>query len=483
MFGICLLADKHFFTAELRSLSEIRRLEIFELFFPVICIILYSLRCSAISLRLCGEKGAKSGMKVLVVGGGGREHALVWKIAQSKHVSQIFAAPGNPGIARHAQCIDISATDVKGLLAFAKESKVALTVVGPEAPLVAGLADAFKKEGLRVFGAGAAGAQLEGSKGFAKELMRAYSIPTARYERFNTYNSALEYARSADLPFVVKADGLAAGKGVSVCHTREDAAAAVDRAMKERAFGESGDTVIIEECLVGEEASIICLTDGGTIAALETSQDHKPAYDGDKGPNTGGMGAYSPAPVVTSEMHGLIEREIMLLTVHALKSRGVQYQGVIYLGLMITADGPKVLEYNVRFGDPETQPLVVRLKSDLVELMQLTVDGRLEEAVIEWDPRPAVCVVLASGGYPGKYEKGKEITGIEEAQKDKDVVVFHAGTALADDRLVTAGGRVLGVTALGADIADAKRRAYEALGKIHFDGMHCRGDIADKALK
>ncbi len=422
-------------------------------------------------------------MNVLVVGGGGREHALAWKIAQSRLATTMYAAPGNPGIARVAECVDIAASDVKGLLKFAKDNAIDLTVVGPEAPLVAGIADAFKKEKLKLFGPVAAGAQLEGSKGFAKELMRAHSIPTARYERFNTYNTALEYVRVVAMPVVIKADGLAAGKGVTVCRERAEAIEAVDRAMKERVFADAGDTVIVEEYLEGEEASIICLTDGRTIASLATSQDHKPAFDGDKGPNTGGMGAYSPAPIVTDAVYDLTEREVMLPTIHALKVHNITYRGVVYIGLMIADGEPKVLEYNVRFGDPETQPLVVRLKSDLLEIMMLTVEGKLDQAKIEWDSRAAVCVVLASGGYPGKYEKGREITGIDEAQSDRDVVVFQAGTARNGDRLVTAGGRVLGVTALGQDIKAAQQKAYEAVGKIHFDGMHYRRDIADKALR
>jgi phosphoribosylamine--glycine ligase len=421
-------------------------------------------------------------VNILVIGSGGREHALAWKLAQSRNAGDIFVAPGNPGTARCAQNVDISPSDVKELLKFARKNSIDLTVVGPEAPLVAGMADIFRREELRVFGPTAAGAQLEGSKAFAKELMRAHSIPSARYERFNAYNSALEHARNAELPFVVKADGLAAGKGVTVCRTREEAIEAVDNAMKERIFGEAGDSVIIEDCLVGEEASMICLTDGRTIAALETSQDHKPAFDGDTGPNTGGMGAYSPAPIVTRQVYDLVEREVMLPTIHALKARGIGYRGALYFGLMLCEGEPSVLEYNVRFGDPETQPLMARLKSDLLELMMLTVEGKLDEAAIEWDRRAAVCIVLASGGYPGKYEKGREITGLEEAEKDKDVVVFHAGTGLADGRLVTAGGRVLGVTALGADIAGARDKAYEAAGKIHFAGMHYRKDIAHKAL-
>ncbi len=422
-------------------------------------------------------------MNLLVVGSGGREHALVWKIAQSERAGKIYAAPGNPGMAEFAECVDIAPGDIRGLAKFASEKKVGLTVVGPEMPLVDGIADLFAGEGLKVFGPPKAGAQLEGSKGFAKELMRAHSIPTARYERFNTYNTALEYVKNADLPVVVKADGLAAGKGVIICREREEAIDAVDRAMKERVFGDAGDSVIVEEFLEGQEASIIFLTDGSTIAALETSQDHKQVYDNDKGPNTGGMGAYSPAPVVTSEVYGQIEEDMMLPTVHALKALDVDYTGVIYIGLKITEDGPKVLEYNVRFGDPETQPLLMRLRSDIVELMDLAARGELEQASIDWDPRPAVCVVLASGGYPGSYEKGKVITGIEDALKDEDVYVFQAGTALAGGKLVTAGGRVLGVTALGADIKAAKQKAYEAVDKIHFDGMHCRRDIADKALR
>jgi len=423
-------------------------------------------------------------MNVLVVGSGGREHALAWKLAQSKKdVDTIFAAPGNPGISRHAECVDIPASDIKKLLKFAKENNIGLTVVGPEAPLVAGITDTFLREKLKVFGPVAAGSQLEGSKGFSKEMMRAHSIPTARYERFNTYNAALEYVRGAKLPLVVKADGLAAGKGVTICAEHNEAISAVDEAMKERIFGEAGDSVIIEECLEGEEASIICLTDGQTIAPLETSQDHKPALDGDAGPNTGGMGAYSPAPVVTRPVYEMVEREILLPTVHALKVSGINYRGVIYVGLMIHEGEPKVLEYNVRFGDPETQPLMMRLKSDLLHLMMLTVEGRLDEAEIEWDNRPAVCVVLASDGYPGKYEKGLEIMGVEDAEMDADVVVFHAGTSRSNGKLVTAGGRVLGVTALGTDTASAQQKAYEAVKKINFKGMHYRTDIADKAVK
>ena len=422
-------------------------------------------------------------MNVLVVGGGGREHALAWKLARSALVKRVFAAPGNPGIARVADCVNIPATDIRKLLKFAKDNGVALTVVGPEAPLVAGIADAFRREGLKVFGPGKAGAQLEGSKAFAKELMRSHSIPCARYEHFNTYNGAIEYVRKAPLPLVVKVDGLAAGKGVTVCTTREQAVGAVDAAMKERIFAEAGDTVVVEEFLSGEEATMTCLTDGRSVLSLESSQDHKSVFDGNNGPNTGGMGAFSPAAIVSPEVYRHFEREIMLPTVHALKVRGTPFVGVIYFGLMVSSEcEPRVLEYNVRFGDPETQPLVLRLKADLAEILLLAVENKLDQADVDWDRRPAVCVVAASAGYPGSYRKGLEITGIEDAQGDPDIVVFHAGTAVEDGRLVTAGGRVLGVTALGATASQARQKAYAALQKIHFEGMHFRRDIAGGAV-
>ncbi len=422
-------------------------------------------------------------MRVLVVGGGGREHALVWKIAQSPQVDTLYAAPGNAGISEHAECLDIGAEDIDGLLEFARSQGIDLTVVGPEVPLVAGVVDRFREAGVRIFGPDKEAAQLEGSKVFAKRLMREARVPTAEFHVFDEPTTAHQYLDSQDAPIVVKADGLAAGKGVLVCRSIDDSHQAVDAIMVDRRFGEAGRQVIIEECMVGEEASILALTDGKTIYPLPTSQDHKPIYDGDGGPNTGGMGAYSPAPVVTPEMEEHITRQILVPVVHALRVRGIRYRGVIYAGLMMTPGGPKVLEFNVRFGDPETQPILMRLKGDLVPALEAVVDGRLQETSLEWDDRPAVCVVMASGGYPGSYEKGKPIIGLEDAAGMTDVAVFHAGTASADGRLVTDGGRVLGVTALGETVAEAKARAYDAVKKIQFDGAYYRTDIADRAIR
>lgn len=422
-------------------------------------------------------------MRVLVVGGGGREHALVWKIAQSPQVDTLYAAPGNAGMSEHAECLDIGAEDIDGLLDFARSQGIDLTVVGPEVPLVAGVVDRFREAGLRIFGPEKEAAQLEGSKVFAKRLMREAHVPSAEFRVFDEPATAHQYLDSQDAPIVVKADGLAAGKGVLVCRSIDEGHQAVDAIMVDRRFGEAGRQVIIEECLVGEEASILALTDGKTIYPLPSSQDHKPIYDGDGGPNTGGMGAYSPAPVVTPEMEEHITREVLVPVVHALRVRGIRYRGVIYAGLMMTPGGPKVLEFNVRFGDPETQPILMRLKGDLVPALEAVVDGRLQETSLEWDDRPAVCVVMASGGYPGSYEKGKPITGLEDAAGMTDVAVFHAGTASADGRLVTNGGRVLGVTALGGTVAEAKARAYDAVKKIQFDGAYYRTDIADRAIR
>ncbi|MFP4058277.1 MAG: phosphoribosylamine--glycine ligase [Candidatus Brocadiia bacterium] len=421
-------------------------------------------------------------MKVLVVGGGGREHALVWKIAQSPKVSQVYCAPGNAGIAELAECVDIEAEDVQALRHFAERQGVDLTVVGPEAPLVAGIVDRFEAHGLAIFGPTARAAELEGSKVFAKHILRKHGIPTAGYAVFDTVDAAEEHVRKAPLPLVVKADGLAGGKGVSVCHERAEALAAIDRVMKERVFGDAGNKVVVETCLVGEEASILALTDGKTIIPLPTSQDHKPVCDGDQGPNTGGMGAYSPAPVVDEAQYARIERQILIPIVHAMNCEQRPYRGVVYAGLMMTDDGPRVLEFNVRFGDPETQPILLRLRGDLVPALLAIARGNLQDVSLAWDPRPAVCVVCASGGYPGAYEKGKPITGLDQVAAMDDAVVFHAGTARREGRVVTAGGRVLGVTALGDDIQSAMDRAYEAVGKVHFEGMHYRADIGAKAL-
>lgn len=421
-------------------------------------------------------------MKVLVVGGGGREHALVWKIADSPMVDRVFCAPGNAGIAGLAECVKIDATDVLGLRKFARENSVDLTVVGPEAPLVKGIVDLFDSAGLRVFGPNQQAARIEGSKVFAKQLMQRHSIPTATFRTFTAPERAKSYLEMVGTPIVVKADGLAAGKAAIVCHTLDEAYEAVDRIMIRKEFGASGAQIVIEACLVGEEASMIAFTDGRTIAVLPSTQDHKPIFDGDKGPNTGGMGAYSPAPVVTDELASQIEREILVQTVHGMNREDKPYHGTLYAGIMVTDEGPQVLEFNCRLGDPETQPLLMRLESDLVPILLATLDGTLEDADIRWDERPTLCVVMASGGYPGAYQKGLPIEGLEEVAGMEDVVVFHAGTALDDGRVVTSGGRVLGVTARGDTIQQAKDRAYEAVGKIHFEGAYCRSDIGQKAI-
>ncbi len=431
-------------------------------------------------------------MNVLVIGSGGREHALVWKLAQSPHVDRLWVAPGNAGTEREARAenVPLKAEDIPGLLAFAKENRVGLTVVGPEAPLAAGIVDAFQESKLAIFGPSRAAARLESSKVFCKNLLRQADVPTADYHVFRSADDAERFIRDRypsseeDVAVVVKADGLAAGKGVTVCRNRRDALEAIDRIARRKEFGEAGSQLIIEERFDGEEASVLAITDGRTIVTLPPCQDHKPAYDGDVGPNTGGMGAYSPAPLVDPEMLGWIEEHIFVPTVHAMKRGRHPVRGVLYAGLMITHQGPKVLEYNVRFGDPECQPLLMRLQSDLFELLDATVHERLEEiSPPRWDPRPAVCVVMASEGYPGSYTKGHPIRGLDEAAALPDVKVFHAGTAREGDEIVTAGGRVLGVTALGDTIPAAKRRAYEAVRCIRWEGAWCRKDISDKALK
>jgi phosphoribosylamine--glycine ligase len=421
-------------------------------------------------------------MNVLVVGGGGREHALVWKIKQSPLVENVYCAPGNAGIAREAECIPVSATDITGLRRFARQNEIGLTVVGPEAPLVKGVVDEFEAAGLRVFGPSMAAARLEGSKVFAKQLMDRNNIPTADFRVFNAPERAKAYLEMVGAPIVVKADGLAAGKAAIVCRTLEEAIEAVDRIMVRKEFGDAGNQLVVESCLTGEEASMICITDGRTIAVMPSSQDHKPALDNDEGPNTGGMGAYSPAPVIDAALSSQIEREVLVQTVHAMNREERAYRGILYAGIMVTADGPEVLEYNCRMGDPETQPLLMRLKSDIVPIIEAVLDGKLDEVDIEWDERPTCCVVMASGGYPGSYRKGVPITGISDADRVEGVKVFHAGTALEDSEVVTAGGRVLGVTAIGEDIQEARDRAYEAVGRIHFEGAHYRTDIAQKAL-
>jgi phosphoribosylamine---glycine ligase len=423
-------------------------------------------------------------MNILVVGNGGREHALAWKIAQSPRADRVFVAPGNAGTAADAENVEIAATDVSNLLAFARQNKIELTVVGPEAALGAGLVDAFQREGLRAFGPTRAAAELETSKVFCKNLLRHADVPTADYRVFRDARGAVTYLKDRDdTPVVVKADGLAAGKGVIVCDNRDQALAAVERIALKKEFGEAGNQLIIEERLHGQEASVLALTDGHTLITLPSCQDHKRAHDGDTGPNTGGMGAYCPTPLVTDELLQRVEEKILVPTVHQMKRSRRPFRGVLYAGLMVTSQGVEVLEYNVRFGDPECQPLLMRLKSDLTDLLEATVDGRLDEiAPPEWDPRPAVCVVMASEGYPEKYETGQPIRGLDEAATMSDVKVFHAGTVLREGQVVTHGGRVLGVTALGSSISAAKLQAYTAVKSIRFSGAWCRKDISDKAL-
>jgi len=422
-------------------------------------------------------------MKVLIIGGGGREHALVWKLSQSPRVDKIFCTPGNAGISELAECLDIKVENIESLLNFARYEWIDLTVVGPEAPLVMGIVDTFMKEGLRIFGPPASGALLEGSKVFAKGFMLKYGIPTAEYKTFTSYLHAEEYVRLKGAPIVIKADGLAGGKGVFVAESVDEAVDALKKIMKERVFGDAGNRVVVEQSLKGEEASFMVLTDGKTILPLATSQDYKRIYDNDRGPNTGGMGAYSPAPVITKRLHSEIMSGIMKPLLKGLKREGIDYRGVIYAGLMICNGKPYVLEFNCRFGDPEAQPVLMRLKGDLFDVMKATVDGRLRDVKLSWRKDVAVCVVISSKGYPNSYEKGKIIRGLDTLKGRDDLFVFHAGTSLSDGELVTSGGRVLGVTALGKNIKDAKDRAYMAIGNIHFDGMHYRKDIGDKALK
>jgi phosphoribosylamine--glycine ligase len=430
-------------------------------------------------------------MRILVIGSGGREHALVWKIAQSKLADKIFCAPGNGGIADLAECIDIKAEDIPRLLDFARKEKIDLTVVGPEAPLASGIVNEFNNYKLRIFGPNKKAAQLEASKVFAKELMAKYKVPTADFKIFDSADEAKKYIEKIGAPCVVKADGLAQGKGVIVAKTIDEAKQAVNSIMQERIFGDAGNRVIVEDCLEGQEASIIMLADSKEVIPLASSQDHKRIFDNDQGPNTGGMGAYSPAPIVTKELFEEIIQKVVYRTIDGLVKEGIDYRGTLYAGIMITKDGPKVLEFNVRFGDPETQAVLPRLKSDLLEAMLATTESKLNKLVnlggLSWDNRACVCVVCSSGGYPGDYEKGKVITGLEEVAKMKDVVVFHAGTKKLPTpnpqlQTVTNGGRVLGVTGLGDTIKNAIDNTYRAVEKIHFEGMHYRKDIGRKAI-
>jgi phosphoribosylamine--glycine ligase len=422
-------------------------------------------------------------MNVLLVGGGGREHAIAWKLAQSEQLKKLYIAPGNPGTAKCGENVPISADDTEKLVDFSKQNKIELVIVGPEAPLAAGLVDAVEAAGIKAFGPNREAAQLEADKAFAKQLMRSAAVSTAEGRVFDRFNDAKAYIASRDEPVVVKAAGLAAGKGVFVCDDPSDGILAAEKIMCDKAFGESGSRIVVEDKLLGEEASILAFVDGHNIYVMESSQDHKPIGDGDTGPNTGGMGAYSPAPVVSETLMNQITREILVPIVDAMNRNGTPYKGILYAGLMITAAGPRVLEFNVRFGDPETQPILVRLKSDLLEVCLAVCEGRLDEVSLDWDRRAAVCVVMASGGYPGSYEKGKVITGLDEAEQIEGVVVFHAGTAEQNGNIVSSGGRVLGVTALGRTIEQAKITAYEAVGNIDFDNCYYRRDIADKAIK
>ncbi len=421
-------------------------------------------------------------MKVLVVGSGGREHSLVWKIHQSEKVSRIYCAPGNAGIRRMAQCVDLSVTDIDGLVSFAKKEKIDLTVVGPELSLTAGIVDVLEKEGLRIFGPDRDAAILEGSKVFTKEFLEKYKIPTARFKVFKDRKKAKKYIDKCGVPLVIKADGLAAGKGVIVAFSIKEAKEAVDLIMRDKAFGEAGNKLIVEEFLKGEEASFIAFTDGKTVLPLPTSQDHKAAFDGDTGPNTGGMGAYSPAPVVTEEIADYVMKKVMLPTIKGMAKEGRPYKGMLYAGLMIDGDKVKVLEFNCRFGDPEAQPLLMRLKSDVVDIFEAVIDGRLDQIEMKIDPRPTVCVVMASGGYPGFYEQGKAIRGLKKASEVPGVVVFHAGTKVRNGRVASAGGRVLGVTAVGKDLNKAIAAAYKAVGLISWTGSFYRTDIGAKAM-
>ena len=421
-------------------------------------------------------------MKVLVIGSGGREHALVWKLNQSKQVDSVYCAPGNAGIKKLATCVKIAADDIDTLLDFAKKEKIDLTVVGPEDPLTCGIVDRFEEEGLRIFGPSAAAAALEGSKVFSKDFLKKYSIPSADYKVFAKSGAAKKYIDKIGAPCVVKADGLAAGKGVIVAQTKSEAKKAVDLIMKDKAFGAAGNKLIVEEFLQGEEASFIAFVDGETVLPLPSSQDHKAVFEGDRGPNTGGMGAYSPAPVMSEAMTMRVMNEVMLPTVRGMAAEGRPIKGMLYAGMMINNDQINVLEFNCRFGDPECQPLLMRLNTDLVDIFESAIDGKLNEIELDIDPRPSVCVVMASQGYPGKYETEKPITGLMIASKMKDVMVFHAGTAIKNRRTVTSGGRVLGVTATDRTIAKAIERAYKAVEKIKWKGCYFRRDIGHRAL-
>ncbi|MDF1617048.1 phosphoribosylamine--glycine ligase [Petrocella sp. FN5] len=419
-------------------------------------------------------------MKVLVIGGGGREHAIIWKLAQSKKVTKIYCAPGNAGIMEMADCVNIAATDVEGLLDFALKEAIDLTVVGMDDPLMLGVVDRFESNGLRIFGPRKNAAILEGSKVFAKDLMKKYNIPTAGYEVFDDPNQAKAYLKTCAYPTVLKADGLALGKGVLICETQEEALAGVDEIMVAQKFGDAGKVMVVEEFMTGPEVSVLSFCDGEHVLPMVSAQDHKRAFDKDQGPNTGGMGTFSPSQYYTKEMHEIAVKTIFEPSLRAMKAEGRPFMGIIFFGLMLTPQGIKVLEYNARFGDPEAQVVLPKLKTDLFDVFQAAIDGRLDEIELKWDSRATVCVVMASGGYPIAYEKGYTITGLEEQKKKDDVVVFHAGTKKEGDRVVTNGGRVLGVTAFGESMEEARKTAYGAVAEIEFENKQYRSDIGIK---
>jgi phosphoribosylamine--glycine ligase len=421
-------------------------------------------------------------MKVLVIGSGGREATLVWKLSKSSQVDKIYSAPGNGGISKLAECIDIKADAVADLAEFTEKHSIDVTIVGPEAPLAKGMADTFQKHGLRIFGPTKLAAEIEVSKVFAKDLMKKYNIPTAKFESFSDYDKALDYLHEHGAPIVVKADGLAAGKGVIPCTDKETAEQAIKNIMVDKQFGAAGEKIVLEEYLEGEEVSILAFTDGENILPLVSSQDHKRIFDNDQGPNTGGMGAYSPAPVYTPDLDRRVFDEILARAVQAMNREGRQYQGILYAGLMITSTGPQVVEFNCRFGDPELQAVLPRMKTDIMIPINAVLNENLNEVVLDWRPEAALCVVMASGGYPGKYETGKLISGLEQFAGSEDVLIFHAGTKRLDDQLVTSGGRVLGVTAFGRDIKSAIDNSYAAVSKISFENAYYRKDIGYRAL-
>ncbi len=422
-------------------------------------------------------------MKILVIGSGGREHALVWKISQSERVTEVFCAPGNAGILKQAECVPIGADDIKGLLNFAKKEKIDLTVVGSETALTQGIVNEFEKSGLSIFGPSQEAAQLEGSKVFAKEFMRRHQIPTADFEVFDNADQADQYLQKCRFPIVIKADGLAAGKGVVIAKNFDEAKIAIDEIMRQKVFKDAGKRVIIEKCLVGEEASILAVSDGNHLTLLDSAQDHKRIFDDDLGPNTGGMGAYCPAPVVTRDILRSVGLNIVIPTIEGMKKEGIPFKGILYAGVMITSRGPYVLEFNVRFGDPETQAILPRLKNDLVDVMLASCEGRLHQIRLDWDKRSCVCVVMSSRGYPGKYEKGKEIFGLEDASKNPTTIIFHAGTEKQGQKMMTSGGRVLNIVSFGNGIEDAIKNVYNSVEKIKFDGCFFRRDIGAKALR